>query len=382
MYLPGFPSIAKDLATSASKVSLSLSGFFIGFSLGQLIYGPLLDRFGRKKPLYIGLSVYILASLGCAFSHSISSLIVLRLIQALGSCSATVVAMTLVRDLFPLGENARVFALLMLVLGSSPMIAPTVGGYLIAAYGWHAVFLVLTGICILIFISCILWLPPGNPPDLSLSLKPVPITKGFLTVFLNPQFYTYCLTGSIAFTGLFAYVSGSPVVFMAVYGVSQKMYGWIFAMLSVGFIGSSQLNNLLLRKFTSPQILHFILTVYVILAPCFLIVSQMGWLSLPLSFVFLFLLLSCVGIANPNTAAMTLAPFEKNAGTASALMGAIQMGMGSAISVFISLFEKPSVTPLACAFLLSSVFSLLVLKIGSRKIKNPVGGMSGVLVGH
>jgi len=369
MYLPGFPAIAQDLSTSASKVSLSLSGFFIGISLGQLLYGPLLDRFGRKKPLYIGLSVYILASIGCALSHSISSLIFLRFIQALGSCAATVVSVTLVRDLFPVEDNAKVFALLILVLGASPMIAPTAGGYIVSSFGWHAVFIVLTLICVLIFICCIFWLPPGNAPDTSLSLKPGPITRSFLSVFLTPQFYTYCLTGGIAFTGLFAYVAGSPIVFMNIYGVSQKSYGWIFAMLSIGFIGSSQLNNLLLKKFKSQQILDFILPVYVVFSLLFIIAALLGWLHLPLIIVFLFLLLSCVGITNPNTAALTLAPFAKNAGTASSLMGAIQMGLGSLISVFISLFEKPSVIPLAIAFLASSILSLTIFKLGSRQIK-------------
>ncbi len=369
MYLPGFPAIAKDLATSVSKVSLSLSGFFIGISLGQLLYGPLLDRFGRKKPLYIGLSVYILASIGCAFSHSIGALIFLRFIQALGSCAATVVSVTLVRDLFPVEDNAKVFALLILVLGASPMIAPTAGGYIVSSLGWHAVFIVLTILCVLIFLCCIFWLPAGNVPDTSLSLKPGAITRSFLSVFLTPQFYTYCLTGGIAFTGLFAYVAGSPIVFMNVYGVSQKTYGWIFAMLSIGFIGSSQLNNLFLKKYKSHQILEVILPVYVVISLLFIIASQMGWLHLPLIIVFIFLLLSCVGIANPNTAALTLAPFAKNAGTASSLMGAIQMGLGSLISVFISLFEKPSVTPLAIAFVASSVLSLMVLKLGSRQIK-------------
>ncbi len=257
MYLPGFPAIAKDLATSPANVALTLSSFFIGFALGQLLYGPLLDRFGRKKPLYIGLSVYLLASVGCVFIHSINGFISLRVIQALGSCAATVAAMTFVRDLFPIEENARVFALLILVLGASPMIAPTAGGYIISAYGWHAVFIVLTLICVLLFVSCIFWLPAGNAPDLERSLKPVPITKSFLEVFTTPQFYTYCLTGGLVFTGLFAYVAASPVIFMTVFGVSQKTYGWIFAVLSIGFIGSSQLNNLLLRRFNSHQILRF-----------------------------------------------------------------------------------------------------------------------------
>ncbi|SMD00591.1 Bcr/CflA family efflux MFS transporter [Pedobacter nyackensis] len=146
MYLPGFPAIAADLRTNTSMVALSLSSFFIGISAGQLLYGPLLDRFGRKKPLYIGLLVYILASAGCAFATSIDALIILRFIQALGSCAATVAAVAMVRDLFPVKENAKVFALLMLVLGVSPMIAPTLGGYVTVALGWHSIFLILLGL--------------------------------------------------------------------------------------------------------------------------------------------------------------------------------------------------------------------------------------------
>lgn len=382
MYLPGFTAIAKDLSTSASKVSLTLSSFFIGVALGQLLYGPLLDRFGRKTPLYIGLSVYILASIGCVFIHTIDGLIGLRVIQALGSCAASVAAMTLVRDLFPIDENAKVFALLILVLGASPMIAPTAGGYIISAYGWHAVFVVLTLICVLIFLSCIFWLPAGMAADQERSLKPLPITKSFLEVFTNPQFYTYCLTGSLAFMGLFAYVAASPVVFMTVFAVSQKTYGWIFAFLSIGFIGSSQLNNVLLKRFNSHQILSFILICYMILAILFFLFSQMGWLSLPVILIFLFGLLSCVGIAYPNTAALTMAPFDKNAGTASALLGAIQMGLGSLITLFISLFEKPSLTPLAIAFLMSSILAFFMLKLGSRQIKSPVLGSRAVAGGH
>jgi DHA1 family bicyclomycin/chloramphenicol resistance-like MFS transporter len=279
-------------------------------------------------------------------------------------------------------DNAKVFALLILVLGASPMIAPTAGGYIISSYGWHAVFIVLTLICVLIFICCIFWLPGGNAPDPEYSLKPVPITKSFLSVFTTPKFYTYCLTGSLAFTGLFAYVAGSPVVFMNVFGVSLKTFGWIFAILSIGFIGSSQLNNLFLKRFNSQQILRFILICYMVLSILFFLFSQMGWLSLPVIMIFLFLLLGCVGIANPNTTALTLAPFDKNTGTASALMGAIQIGLGSLISVFISLFEKPSLTPLVISFLLSSMLAFLMLKLGSRQIKSPVHGTAAVVVGH
>ncbi|HSZ32918.1 MAG TPA: MFS transporter, partial [Puia sp.] len=300
----------------------------------------------------------------------------------LGSCAASVASITLVRDLFPVKDNAKVFALLILVLGASPMIAPTAGGYIISAYGWHAVFIVLTLICVSLFICCIFWLPAGNPPDHERSLKPIPITKSFLEVFVTPQFYTYCLTGGLVFMGLFAYVAGSPVIFMTVFGVSQKTYGWIFAILSIGFIGSSQLNNLFLKRFNSHQIIRFIMVCYLALAILFFLFLQMDWLSLPVTMIFLFGFLACVGITNPNTGALSLAPFEKNAGTASALLGAIQMGLGSGITIFISLFEKPSLTPLAISLLISSVLAFLMLKLGSRQIKSTVQETAAIAVGH
>jgi DHA1 family bicyclomycin/chloramphenicol resistance-like MFS transporter len=370
MYLPGFPAIALDLKTSAAKVSLSLTGFFIGISAGQLLYGPLLDRFGRKKPLCIGLVVYILASIGCAYAHSINSLIVLRLVQALGSCAATVTAVAMVRDLFPVKDSPKVFSLLILVLGASPMIAPTAGGYLTAAFGWHSVFIVLTALGILVLLASVFFLPDVYKPDTTLSLKPLPIINNFLSVIKEPQFYTYALTGALAFAGLFAYVSGSPLIFMNVFGLSDKVYGWIFAFLSIGFIGSSQLNTLLLRKFTSEKIVSTVLVLYSIFGIAFFIITLLGWLTLPITIVFLFLILSMVGITNPNAASLSLAPFAKNAGSASALMGAIQMGLGAFISFLISLKDEPSALPLAAAMAGSGVLALIMLITGRKNIIN------------
>lgn len=383
MYLPGFPAIAKDLHTTASKVSLSLSGFFIGISAGQLLYGPLLDRFGRKKPLFIGLTVYILASLGCAVSTSIDMLIVMRFVQAIGSCAAAVASVAMVRDLFPVKDSAKVFSLLMLVVGASPMIAPTVGGYVTAAFGWQTVFLILTGMGVAILTATVLWLPDSFKPDTSLSLKPKPILLNFLSVIREPQFYTYSLTGAIAFSGLFAYVSGSPLVFMEVFHTDEKVYGWIFAFLSVGFIGSSQLNTLLLRKYKSEQIIHTALIFQLLISFTLAFASFNGLLTLTPTIILLFFFLCCIGLINPNAAALSLAPFSKNAGSASALMGAIQMGMGALISVVISLFEEPSTFPMASAMAGSSLLALGVFLIGKRTISQQVeveaGAESGII---
>ncbi len=372
MYLPGFPAIAKDLHTTAAKVSLSLSGFFIGISVGQLLYGPLLDRFGRKKPLFIGLIIYILASAGCAFTESINGLIFMRVIQAIGSCAAAVASIAMVRDLFPVKDNAKVFSLLLLVVGASPMIAPTVGGYVTAAFGWQAVFIILLGMGVAILLAVFLWLPDSYQPDSSISLKPKPILLNFWKVLREPQFYTYAFTSAIAFSGLFAYVSGSPILFMEVFHTDEKVYGWIFAFLSVGFIGSSQVNTLLLRTYKSEKIVNIALISQVIIALAFLFVAINGWLTLSLTLVFLFLFLSCIGFTNPNAAALSLAPFTKNAGSASALMGALQMGMGTLISVFMSQFEEPSALPMVVGMAGSASLALLVLLIGRKTITNQV----------
>ncbi|GAB3751409.1 multidrug effflux MFS transporter [Spirosoma pomorum] len=372
MYLPGFPAIAKDLHTTAAKVSLSLSGYFIGISVGQLLYGPLLDRFGRKPPLYVGLIVYILASAGCAFATTIDELILMRVIQAVGSCAAAVASVAMVRDLFPVKDNAKVFSLLLLVVGASPMIAPTVGGYVTAAWGWQAVFIILLGMGVAVLLAIFFWLPASYTPDRSISLKPEPILRNFWQVLREPQFYTYAFTGAIAFSGLFAYVSGSPILFMDVFHTNEKEYGWIFAFLSVGFIGSSQINTLLLRQYRSEQIVYVALIGQVLIALTFLAVALNGWLTLPITLVFLFSFLCCIGFTNPNAAALSLAPFTRNGGSASALMGALQMGMGTLISVIMSLFEVPSAIPMVMAMAGSSMIALLVLLAGRKQITAPV----------
>lgn len=369
MYLPGFPAIAKDLNTSINQVSLSLASFFVGISLGQLLYGPLLDKFGRKKPLYIGLLVYILASLGCANASSIESLIILRFIQAIGSCAAAVAAMAMVRDFFPVNENAKVFALLILVVGVSPMIAPTVGGYLTASLGWQSVFFSLAIIALVILLIVFFFLPEGFKGNPSLSLKPKPILNGFKTVLVNPQFYTYTFAGAFSFSGLFAYISSSPLIYMDIYKVSETTYGWIFAILSVGFIGSSQLNNLLLKKFKSEEIIPVALTAQLIIAIIFLSGAFFNWFGLYETTVMLFLFLCCIGIANPNGVALSLAPFSKNAGTASSLMGAIQLGAGALSSLAIGLLNSPTAVPMTVVMTATTLIALVILWLGRKNIK-------------
>ncbi|UWY27160.1 multidrug effflux MFS transporter [Flavobacterium sp. TR2] len=384
MYLPGFSGIAKDLNTSVAKVSMSLSSYFIGISAGQLLYGPLLDRFGRKKPLFIGLLIYILASLGCIYVADIDSFILLRFVQAIGSCAATVASVAMVRDLFPVKDIPKVFSLLMLVVGLSPMLAPTIGGYVTEDLGWHAVFFILMCMGIVILLASQFGLPNTYQPDTSISLKPKPILSNFALVLKEPQFYTYAFTGAVAFSGLFSYVAASPLVFMDIYKVDAKTYGWIFALMSVSFIGSSQLNSMLLKRFSSEQMIFGALISQSVISIVFLILALNDLLGLYQTIVMLFLFLACLGISNPNTAGLTLAPFAKNTGSASALMGAIQLGIGALASFAVGVFVKNSVTPMVAIMTTTTITAFIVLNIGKRFIKQKVelSDSDDVIVGH
>jgi DHA1 family bicyclomycin/chloramphenicol resistance-like MFS transporter len=383
MYLPGFPAIAQSLHTTTAQVSLSLSSFCVGLAAGQLLYGPLLDKYGRKKPLYAGLVIYMIASVGCFFATSIEMLIWLRLIQAVGSCAAGVASMAMVRDIFPLDQNAKIFALLILILGASPMLAPTIGGYVTVAWGWHEIFVILGAMAFVILLAVIFFLPESYKPDPTYSLKPKPIINSFLQVIKEPQFYTYALTGAFAFAGLFVYVSASPIVFMEVFKVSAKTYGWIFATLSVGFIGSSQVNNLLLKKFKSEQIIQVVMPIQVVITLLFFIGSWYGWYGLYGTISIVFIMLCCVGTVSPNASALSLAPFEKNAGTASALLGALQLGLGALATMGVSVFDSRSSVPMAAIMGSTAVIGLLILLIGRKQIVNQVevSDTAGI-VGH
>jgi len=382
MYLPGFPAIAKDLHTTVNEVSLSLTSYFIGLAAGQLLYGPLLDRFGRKKPLYVGLVIYIVASLGCLFVVSLNQLVALRLLQALGSCAAAVTSVAMVRDLFPISENAKVFSLLMLVVGLSPLLAPTVGGYVTTFFGWHAVFIVLGGIAILLLFAVIYGLPSAYKPDHELSLKPHTIMANFIKVLAVPQFYTYALTGALAFAGLFAYVAASPMVFMKIFDLSRQQFSWLFALLAGAFVVSSQFNTLALRKYNSAQLIVAALSVQVISGIVFVLLAISGFLNLTTVVAFVFLFLCCLGFISSNASALSIAPFAKNAGSASALMGAIQLGIGSLATMVQGISKSYSLVPLAAVMTISSILGLFILLIGRHNIKNSVEASTGQLPVH
>jgi len=368
MYLPAFQAIASDFSTTVARVSLSLSSYFVGLAVGQLFYGPLLDRYGRKRPLYVGLVVFILASLCCLFAKSTEALVAWRLIQALGGCVAGVASMAMVRDLFTIKESAKIYSLLILILGVSPLLAPTIGGYLSVEFGWHSVFLVLALMALVLLLAIRFFLKESHIADPSVSLRIVPIFKGFAEIIKNPQFYTYVFSGAVAFSGLFVYLAGSPVIFLETFKVSAQVYGWIFAIVASGMILASQLNVVFLKRFSNQQVLRTALTAQFLVGCSLCVGTWMGVLGLFGTVAMLFLFMGSFGLTNPNGGALALAPFSKNAGRASALLGFLQMGAGALASTSIGLLGISEMLPVVGVMAGTSFLGLVILHWGTRKI--------------
>ena len=367
-YLPAFTEIAQDFNTTASTISLTVSSYFIGMAIGQILYGPLLDRFGRKPPLYFGLVIFILASAGCMQSKSVEVMVALRFLQALGGSVAWVAAVAMVRDFFPVEESAKVFSLLILIIGLSPLLAPTLGGFVVTLWGWQAVFIVLCSIALFVLVLVLMFLPEGHKPDPTVSLKPKPIILTFIEVIRNPQFATYTFSGAFAFATLFIYVAGSPVIFMEIYKVSPQVYGGIFALLSVGFIGGSQLNIFLTRTYKSQQIFRVALMFQVITSFLFLVCVANEWIGLYATIGFFFTCLTCVGLINPNANALALAPFVRNIGSASALLGCTQIGVAALASSGVGIFNSGDIVPVIALLTATTSVAFIILFVGLRSI--------------
>ncbi|POY37539.1 Bcr/CflA family drug resistance efflux transporter [Solitalea longa] len=366
MYLPAFPTLALALNSSIEHIQLSLTSFFIGISFGQLIYGPITDRFGRKKPLIFGLAIYVLASLGSLWVHNAEQLIALRFIQALGACAGMVVSRAMVRDIFPLTESAKVFSMLMLVMGIAPIVAPTVGGFMLKLGGWQAIFLTLAVISFSMLLMTFFVLPESKAADSSIQLKLSSVIKEYGEVIQNSIFLKFSVLGSLVSAGLFSYIAGSPFLAMKIYKISAENYGLLFGLNAIGIIGGSQVNRLLLKRFESIQIIKSMAIVMII---CAILLPVSAYFNAHMTVVLtiLFCFISCYGFINPNASAIALSPFSKNAGFASALLGSLQMLFGVLASACISFFHNGTAMPMMFIISVCGVCVFFVSRIAVKE---------------
>lgn len=246
MYLPAFPQMEIALAASTDAIRHTLAAFFLGFALGQASYGPVTDRFGRKPPLYFGLGLYILASIGCALAPSAEVLTVLRFVQAVGACSGMVIARAMVRDLFEPKDAARAYSSLMLVTGLAPILAPIIGGIVLLWAGWTAIFWLLACYAVLALAAVHFRFPETHPADPSRPLAFGRAAADYGRIIVDRRYLGYAAGGGLGMAGMFAYIAGSPFVFIDLYGVPAQDYGWLFGLNALGFVVAAQVNGRLL----------------------------------------------------------------------------------------------------------------------------------------
>ena len=370
MYLPAFDTIARDFDTNIENVQLSLTSFFIGIAIGQMIYGPLLDKYGRKKPLIFGLFIYVIASILCVFTNNVENLIILRFIQALGSCAGMVASRAMVQDYYQGKEAARVFSLLMLVIAISPILAPTAGAFLLEQFDWHYIFIALFAIGFIILLLTVYQLPESYAGNKGYSLAPKAITKQYFQVFTQQTFIFYCLIASTASAGLYAYLAGSSYILQEIYGLSQKEYGLAFAFVASALIMSTQLNRLFLKRWSMQQICLVANIGQVIIGVLMVLSLWTNVITLPIILGLTYGYLLFQGFIFPNASAMAMAPFKISAGSASALLGFIQMGLGAISSAIVSILHNDTAQPMLLIMCICGILSL-ILHLIKRKLKEP-----------
>lgn len=346
MYLPSLPALAAEFGASTATTQLTLSAFFIGLALGQALYGPLADRFGRKPPLYVGLVLYAVATAGCALAGSAGSLIAWRFAQALGGCAGVVIARAVVRDLFDQWGSARMLSTMMLVMGAAPMLAPLAGGWLLGVSGWRSIFWTLLAFGLACLIAAFLGLPETRQRS-SERLGVRSVLREYEHLLGHRHFLGYTLAGGFAQAGMFAYISGSPFVFIDVYGVPAGAYGWLFGANALGLITASQVNARLVMRLGPDRLLARANLANALFGVFLVVVAWTGWGGLVGLLVPLFGYVTSLGFSYPNAAAGAMGPFPDRAGSASALLGTIQFAIAAVAGAAVGWWHDGTALPMA-----------------------------------
>ncbi|WP_068308408.1 Bcr/CflA family multidrug efflux MFS transporter [Kordiimonas lacus] len=356
MYLPAFGLIAEHFGAGQSDAELSLTVFFIGLALGQLMYGPLADRFGRKPPLVIGLALASAATFTCALVPTISDFILLRFLQALGICAGAVISRAIVRDMFEPVEVARFFSLLMLVMGVAPILAPILGAQVALAFGWQAIFYFISGFGFLALLAITLLLEETHQPNPGVQLLRALST--YRDILRNRTFTGYALAGGAALAGMFGYITSAKFVLVDHFGVSPEHFGFFFGANAAGFIVMSQVNRWLVQRYSFHQILRVALPV-VLLSALGLLTATLTEAPLPVFIIPLFTFIAVLGVVAPNTMAGALADEGHRAGAASALAGSLQFSLSFVSSGIIGITEATS--PLLMCLVMTACAALSLL---------------------
>lgn len=364
-YLPAFPAMAHAFATDEQHVQTTLAAYFLGLSLGQLVYGPVADRFGRRVPLLFGVGLFTLASLVCAYAPNLDSLILARFVQALGGCAGMVLSRAIVSDKCDAVASAKVFSQLMLVMGLAPILAPMLGGVLVKVSGWQSIFLALS----LFSAACLLAVGLGLPESMPAHVPRQPLSgalRQYLRLLGDRVFIGHALTGGIAIAGMFAYIAGSPFVFIKLYGVPAEHYGWLFGTNAAGFILMAQVNARLLAKRGPAFLLARAVWLYLAAALVLLALAALRPAVLWPLLTPLFVCIASLGCIAPNAAACAMSGQGARAGSASALMGCLQFSVAAGAAALVGWLHDGSAVPMALVISLCGALVVSVAMLTRR----------------
>ncbi len=355
MYLPAFPAIEAAMGGRPGTAQVTLATWFLGLAVGQITQGTLSDRFGRRGPLIVGTLIYTAASVGCALSANLATLSTMRALAAFGGSASMVIPRAMVRDMTEGYASARLMSRLILVMGAVPVLAPTLGGLVLGFADWHAIFWIAAaygGVCCLM-----VWrfLPDTLPPGMRTSLDPARTLHRYADIIVERGFITHTLMGGFAMFGMFAYLGGSPDVFISLFHLSPPLYGTLFGCNAVGYIAASQISPRLLPRFGAHRVLRTAARVFLVamLVLAAVAVAHPGpwWLVIaPISVGF-----CAVGFIMPNAVVGALARHAQHAGSASALMGTLQFCLGAVSGVAVGLLSNGSVVPMASLLLVGAL---------------------------
>jgi len=346
MYLPALPAIASDLGGGMEGAQLTLAAFFVGMAAGQLVHGPLADRYGRRRPLFAALVLYILASMLCALAWDMGWLIALRFLQALGGCAGMVISRAVVRDLSDRMDPVRMMARLMLIMGVAPMLAPLLGGWVAALLGWRAIFGVLTLVGLAALLLCWRFLPETLPPERRRRVTLGQVLGDFAALLRHRGFMAPALASGSAIAGMFAYIAGSPFVFIELYGVAPENFGWFFGGAAAGLMGFGQLSGPLAQRLGRPVVYGAALAGVGLAGVAGVAFAALGLGFWPL-YAGLLAYMAMLGLVLPLGTVIAITPFPHMAGTASALLGTLQFSLGALAGLVLALLHDGSALPMA-----------------------------------
>jgi MFS transporter, DHA1 family, multidrug resistance protein len=365
LYLPALPQLAAELDASTSAAQLTLTACLIGLAVGQIIAGPLSDRFGRKRPLMIGLVAYALASLACAFAWSVTVLLILRLVQGLAGAAGIVIARAVARDLYEGRRLVVFFSRLVLISGLAPVIAPVLGGQLNRVMTWRGIFGVLAGIGVVLVLAGLFGLRESLPPERRVAGGLAGTLRGFGVLIRDRFFVGVALAGGLAGASMFSYIAGATFVLQRIYGMSPQGFSLAFGVNSVGIMAAAQLSGRLTGRVSPLRVLALGLAVNLLGALCLLTTVLLG-LGLPFVLGSLFVMVSAIGLILPTSTALGLSDYPDRAGTASAMLGLLQYLVGGLAAPLVGLAGEDTAVPLGVVAGSAStgaclVFALLVV---------------------